>query len=71
MGKPKLATCSLAGCFGCHMSVLDIDERILDLVDLVDFDKSPINDKKAFTERCLVGLVEGLKLTLDPSGHVA
>ena len=25
--KPKLATCSLAGCFGCHMSVLDIDER--------------------------------------------
>ncbi len=59
MEKPKLATCSLAGCFGCHMSILDIDERILQLVDLVDFDKSPINDKKTFTDRCLVGLVEG------------
>ncbi len=37
MGKPKLATTSLAGCFGCHMSLLDIDERILDLIELVEF----------------------------------
>ena len=27
--KPRIATVSLAGCFGCHMSILDIDERIL------------------------------------------
>ena len=59
MPKPKLATTSLAGCFGCHMSLLDIDERILKLVELVDFDKSPINDIKEFTGRCAVGLVEG------------
>jgi NAD-reducing hydrogenase small subunit len=59
MGKPKVATTSLAGCFGCHMSVLDIDDRILQLVDLIDFHKSPINDIKEFSERCLVGLVEG------------
>jgi NAD-reducing hydrogenase small subunit len=59
MSKPKLATTSLAGCFGCHMSVLDIDERILKLVELVDFNKSPVNDIKKFTERCLVGIVEG------------
>ncbi|OGV48412.1 MAG: NADP oxidoreductase [Lentisphaerae bacterium GWF2_52_8] len=59
MGKPKVATASLAGCFGCHMSLLDIDERILQLVDLVDFSKSPIDDIKNFTERCLVGLIEG------------
>ena len=59
MSKPKIATCSLAGCFGCHMSMLDIDERILKLVELVQFDKSPINDIKKFTGRCLVGLVEG------------
>jgi len=59
MAKPKVATCSLAGCFGCHMSLLDIDERILKLVELVEFDKSPINDIKSFTGRCLVGLVEG------------
>jgi NAD-reducing hydrogenase small subunit len=33
--KIKVATASLCGCFGCHMSLLDIDERILDLVQLV------------------------------------
>jgi NAD-reducing hydrogenase small subunit len=59
MNKPKVATISLAGCFGCHMSILDIDDRILQLVDLVDFDKSPINDIKKFTARCAIGLIEG------------
>lgn len=58
-GKPKVATTSLAGCFGCHMSILDIDERILQLIDLVEFDKSPIDDIKAFTGRCAIGLIEG------------
>jgi NAD-reducing hydrogenase small subunit len=41
------------------MSVLDIDERILDLMELVEFDKSPIDDIKQFSGRCLLGLVEG------------
>jgi NAD-reducing hydrogenase small subunit len=59
MSKPKIATTSLAGCFGCHMSLLDIDERILDLAELVEFHKSPINDIKEFSAECLVGLVEG------------
>ncbi|MFA6187337.1 MAG: NADP oxidoreductase [Phycisphaerae bacterium] len=59
MSKPKVATASLAGCFGCHMSVLDIDERILKLIELVDFDKSPVDDIKEFTGRCAVGLIEG------------
>jgi NAD-reducing hydrogenase small subunit len=59
MEKPKIATASLAGCFGCHMSLLDIDERIFQLIDLVEFHKSPINDIKEFSERCLVGLIEG------------
>ncbi len=59
MKKPKVATTSLAGCFGCHMSLLDIDDRILKLIELVDFDKSPINDIKKFTGRCLVGFIEG------------
>ena len=59
MEKPKLATTSLAGCFGCHMSILDIDDRILKLVELIDFDKSPVDDIKEFTGRCLVGLIEG------------
>ena len=59
MAKPKVATTSLAGCFGCHMSLLDIDERILKLIELVDFGKSPIDDIKVFTDRCAVGLIEG------------
>ena len=59
MAKPKIATTSMCGCFGCHMSILDIDERILKLVELVDFDKSPIDDLKEFTGRCAVGLIEG------------
>jgi NAD-reducing hydrogenase small subunit len=59
MAKPKVATASLAGCFGCHMSILDIDERILDLIELVDFDKSPVDDIKKFTGRCAIGLIEG------------
>jgi NAD-reducing hydrogenase small subunit len=42
------------------MSLLDIDERILDLAELVDFDRSPINDYKSFDgRRCAVGLIEG------------
>jgi len=57
--KPTLATCSLTGCFGCHMSLLDIDERILELVDLVDLDKSPFDDKKAFDRMVDVGFIEG------------
>lgn len=59
MAKPKIATASLAGCFGCHMSILDIDDRILKLIELVDFDKSPVDDIKEFTGRCAVGLIEG------------
>lgn len=57
--KKRIATTSLAGCFGCHMSLLDIDERLLDLLELADFDKSPLNDKKRFTGRCDIGLIEG------------
>lgn len=59
MSKPRVATTSLAGCFGCHMSLLDIDERILQLIDLVDFDRSPIDDIKHISQRCAIGLIEG------------
>lgn len=59
MTKPKVATAALCSCFGCHMTVLDIDDRILKLIELVDFDKSPIDDIKKFTGRCAIGLIEG------------
>lgn len=56
--KLKVATTSLAGCFGCHMSLLDIDERIADLADAVEFDRSPLTDIKSCTA-CDIGLIEG------------
>ena len=59
MSKPVIATASLAGCFGCHMSLLDIDDRILKLIELVEFNKSPIDDIKKFTKAVDVGLIEG------------
>jgi NAD-reducing hydrogenase small subunit len=57
--KVKIATCSLAGCFGCHMSLLDIDERLPALLELVEFDRSPINDIKHLAEHVDLGLIEG------------
>ncbi|MFV9615431.1 MAG: NADP oxidoreductase [Gammaproteobacteria bacterium] len=56
--KIKLATATLCGCFGCHMSLLDIDERILELVKLVEFDRSPLTDIKTISN-CDIGIIEG------------
>ncbi len=57
--KLKVATASLAGCFGCHMSFLDIDERILQLAEVAQFDRSPITDIKHCSETVDIGLIEG------------
>ena len=54
----RMATVSLAGCFGCHMSLLDIDERFFELVKHVDFDRSPLTDIK-HCGPCDIGLIEG------------
>lgn len=56
--KLRIATVSLAGCFGCHMSLLDIDERIIDLLRQVEFDRSPLTDIK-HCGPCDIGLIEG------------
>ncbi len=57
--KVSVATCSLAGCFGCHMSFLDIDERIIELSERISFDRSPLNDIKHISGPVDIGLVEG------------
>jgi len=60
MSKVKIATDWLAGCAGCHMSLLDIDERILKLMELVEFTSSPITDlKHPPKEGVTVGILEG------------
>ena len=57
--KKIVATTSLAGCFGCHMSLLDIDDDILDVFNLVEFNKSPLTYIKKFSKMCDVGIIEG------------
>jgi len=49
MAKVKIATAWLDACAGCHMSVLDIDEAIIDLAKVVEFTKCPITDIKEFS----------------------
>jgi len=56
--KLRVATVSLAGCFGCHMSFLDIDERLFELIEHIEFDRSPLTDIKQ-VGHCDIGLIEG------------
>lgn len=57
--RVKLATVWLDGCSGCHMSFLDMDERLLELADKIEVVYSPLVDTKDFPEKADVTLVEG------------
>ena len=58
--KVRVATMWLSGCSGCHMSFLDLDERLVDLVKLIDILFSPIVDTKVKDmPQVDVGIVEG------------
>ena len=60
--RPRLrfATAWLAGCSGCHMSFLDLDEFLFDLAEHVDVVYSPVaSDSKTYPEAVDVCLVEG------------
>ncbi len=60
MAKPKISTDWMAGCAGCHMSLLDIDERILQVVELADIRATPITDlKEPDASGVDVGILEG------------
>ena len=60
MAKPKVSTDWMAGCSGCHMSLLDMDERILKVIELVDIRATPITDLKQPDEKGVdVGILEG------------
>ena len=64
-GKPKFATAWLGGCSGCHMSFLDLDERLIELADLVDLCYSPFVDTKEFPAKVDITLVEGAVANTD------
>lgn len=65
MSKKKLATVWLDGCSGCHMSFLDMDERLLELAAKVDLVYSPLVDAKDFPSDVDITLVEGAVSTED------
>ena len=58
--KLRFATVWLAGCSGCHMSFLDLDEWLIELAERVDVVFSPVaSDIKTYPEDVDVCLVEG------------
>ncbi|HAZ64081.1 MAG TPA: NADP oxidoreductase [Armatimonadetes bacterium] len=64
--KPMIASVWLGGCAGCHMSLLDIDERLLALLELADIGATPITDfKLGGFPQADVGLVEGAVCNTD------
>jgi len=58
-GKIKVAMIGLCGCWGCTLSFLDMDERLLALLGKVTILRSSITDIKRITQRCTIGFVEG------------
>jgi len=60
MAKPKVSTDWMAGCAGCHMSLLDMDERIAAIAELADLRATPITDlKQPDASGVDVGVLEG------------
>jgi NAD-reducing hydrogenase small subunit len=57
--KVRFATVWLDGCSGCHMSFLDMDERLVALADHIELVYSPIMDAKIFPDQVDLALVEG------------
>ena len=66
----SVATAWLDGCSGCHMSLLDIDERLLELAQKVDIVYSPLVDAKSLPAQVDVGILEG-SISTDDDLHKA
>lgn len=60
MAKPKISSDWICGCAGCHMSLLDMDERIALVAELADLRSTPVTDLKEPDESGVdVGVLEG------------
>jgi len=57
--KVRTATVWLDGCSGCHMSILDMDDRLAALAERIDLVWGPLVDTKEFPENVDLTLVEG------------
>jgi NAD-reducing hydrogenase small subunit len=65
MSKARIATVWLDGCSGCHMSLLDLDEALIDLAPKVEIVFGPLVDAQEFPEAVDVTLVEGAVSSQD------
>ena len=69
--RVTLCTDWLDVCSGCHMAILDIDERILELIKHVQILSTPVTDlKHPPIEGCDVGILTGA-VSNDHQEHVA
>lgn len=59
MAIVRLATSWLDGCSGCHMSLLDMDQRLLEIADRIELVYSPLVDAKDLPAEVDVALLEG------------
>jgi NAD-reducing hydrogenase small subunit len=57
--KIKISMISLCGCWGCTLSFLDVDERLLALLDKITILRCSLTDIKRIPERCAIGFIEG------------
>lgn len=63
--KITIATAWLDGCSGCHMSFLDLDERLFELAEQVEIVHSPFVDTKALSDDVDIGILEGAVSNAD------
>lgn len=68
MTKVKVAMDWLAACAGCEMSVLDTDERLVQLLEKIELTSTPITDlKRPPKEGVTVGILSG---TVNNTTHL-
>jgi NAD-reducing hydrogenase small subunit len=65
MDKVKIGTCWLDGCSGCHMSLLDMDEAIIDVLGKADIVFGPLVDAQEWPEGTDVAVIEGAVSSQD------
>jgi NAD-reducing hydrogenase small subunit len=65
MTKAKVGTCWLDGCSGCHMSLLDLDEGLVDVLARADIVFGPLVDAQEWPEGVDVAVIEGAVSSQD------
>lgn len=69
-GKITVATTWLDGCSGCHMSFLDMDDRLIQLAEQIEVVYSPLVDGKTLPDVVDIGILEG-SVSTDEDMHKA